>query len=111
MPPAVVLMKLSLTLPFHAGCFTVLSEEIKSNYGNLQSTVAERRNADSGVEPAARLQSKSGVLKCEAAFRLHEVGRNERFVAAKHVARRHKVRRNVNDEGKLFWTTPTEINL
>jgi hypothetical protein len=51
-------MKLPLALHCHAGGFTVLSGEIKSNYDSLQSTVAERRNA----LPAARLQSKSGAL-------------------------------------------------
>jgi hypothetical protein len=48
-------MKFPLALHCHAGGFTVLSGEIKSNYDSLQSTVAERRNA----LPAARLQSKS----------------------------------------------------
>jgi hypothetical protein len=82
-------MKFSLALHCHASGFTVLLEEIKSNYDNLQSTVAERRNA----LPAAWLQSKSGALKCEAAVRLRKVERNERFVAATDVARRCKVRR------------------
>jgi len=77
--------------------------EIKSNYHDLQSIVAERRN----VLPAAWLQSKSGALKCEAAFRVLKAGWNERFVAATDVARRCKVRR----KGKLFWKTPTEITL
>jgi hypothetical protein len=103
MPSVVILMKFPLALHRHAGGFTVLSGEIKSNYDNLQSTVAERRN----TLPAARLQSKSGALKCEAAFRLRKVGRNERFVAATDVARRCTVRR----KGKLFWKTPTEITL
>jgi hypothetical protein len=100
-------MKLSLALHSHAGGFTVLSAEIKSNYDNLQSTVAERRNA----VPAAGLQSKSGALKCEAAFRFHKVGRNERFVAATDGARHCKLKRNANDEGKLFWRTSTEMTL
>ena len=103
MPSVVILMKFPLALHCHAGGFTVLSGEIKSNYDSLQSTVAERRNA----LPAALLQSKSGALKCEAAFSVRKVRRNERFEAATEAARRCKVRR----KGKLFWKTPTEITL
>jgi len=91
MPSVVILMKFPLALHRHAGGFALLSGEIKSNYDDLQSTVAELRN----LLPAAWLQSKSGALKCEAAFRVRKVGRNERFVAATDVARRCK--------GRLFW--------